>query len=216
MSTSSDHFEHTGRPVDLQLGSRPALDVAVLAADVWAFFEHWFLANGHHNSDSHEYWRQAQRFAANLAGESYEAHPLHLYYMILNASKALIVLRQSGPSANFRVHGLSYRLPMPVATGPSDPLPGRLAQETPGVFQALCSAMGDTAADVDLEELVASIPWTHRAWQTSRTGAKERCVTLHGPVRLKPTAGTLYFEAEVAKHAVSALSSAALPSRLLG
>ena len=94
-------FRHNNRPVDVQLGHRVELDVAVLAADIWAYVDSYIQGTSSPENEKKRalfFWRQAERFASNLRGERYEASPLHLYYMMLNARKALLVLRGHAPA----------------------------------------------------------------------------------------------------------------------
>lgn len=204
----SSEFLYRGRAVDLQLGHRPALDVAVLAADVWGYVEQFILQQGADNArHARAFWQQAERFGASLANERPEASPLHLYYMMLNAVKALLVLRKGhGTVSATKSHGARYD-----AAGLKElkskqkrseqPLPGMLIADGQGTLGLLASAMGDSigkSANYSLETLLSSVVAVHRAYCTLRESHQDRFLSIEKNVRLVRVADECRFEAQVA------------------
>lgn len=200
-----------GRPVDLQAGHRPTLDVAVLAADPRAFVEYHLLALATPAATAARvFWKQSEHFAANLRADRYEASPLHLYYMMLNAVKTLILIRDPSGASAFHHHGMSYKVAKSGALN-HGPLPGRVEKRQHGVFPKLCAVMGDVPTNQPLEELAASIVSVHRAYCTVRSSVTERFVPLRGPIRLRQ-AGDLRFVAVVPQHLALGQIEPHLPS----
>jgi hypothetical protein len=217
-------YRHNDRPVDVQLGHRVELDVAVLAADAWAYVDSYIQGTSSTQKDrALFFWRQAERFASNLHGECYEASPPHLYYMMLNATKALLVLRghapptaPPGPGAppdGFSRHGIAFS-PRPQRGGE---LPGEVQPKRAGVCPLLAKEMGDKlVASYTLEELVSSVVCVHRAYRTIRRTAVEKFIPTLGPFRLKQIngGGRVFFEAWLPKHVAVRSVSGAMPKGL--
>jgi len=217
-------YRHKGRHVDVQLGHHIELDVAVLAADVWAYVDSHIQRTFPQGDAKRalEFWRQAERFASNLRSERYEASPLHLYYMILNATKALLVLRKLAPPVvvtraavatdDFSSHGIAS-LPSPR---PNGQLPGSVKPKKNGVYSLLAKAMNDKLkSSYSLEELVSSVVCVHRAYCTTRKTA-EKFIPVSGPFRLKQLNGNakVFFEAWLPKHVQVNSVSGAMPEGL--
>ena len=211
MSWAVAPFLFNGRPVSLQASHRPALDAAVLAADVWAYVEHHIRGlTTPEAARAKFFWSQAERFAASLRSERYEASPLHLYYMMLNAAKALILIRDPAGSSQFRTHGLAYDLSLPAQSN-SAHLPGNLHAKPAGVFVSLCAVMGDQPVNQPLEDLFGSVISIHRAYSTIRQAPRERFMPLSKPVRLFAF-GDGRFVSEIANHVDLTEVRAALPT----
>lgn len=217
-------FRHNNRPVDVQLGHHVELDVAVLAADIWAYVDSCIQGKAEKEKEKERalfFWRQAERFASNLRGERYEASPLHLYYMMLNATKALLVLRGHAPPIatggsppdGFSRHGIAF-LPTPQTAGQ---FPGEVQPKKLGVCPLLATEMGDTLLpSYTLDELVSSVVCVHRAYRTIRHTAVEKFIPTLGPFRLKQITGggRVFFEAWLPKHIAVASVSGAMPKGL--
>src|SRR5205809_252660 len=106
----ADKYRIDGRPVYLQLGHHFESGVAVLAADVWAYIDYHFARSSVGNKDKCRYlWSQAHHFAQGLREQSYASQPLHLYYAMLNATKAMMLFRPFPSQSQYRFeqHGLS-------------------------------------------------------------------------------------------------------------
>jgi hypothetical protein len=215
-SMPSAEFAYLGRPVELQLGHFVCVDKAVLAADPWAYVNH-FLGQAALDAPASKvtidqarfYWDQAERFAAGLPVERYEAKPLHLYYMMLNATKAMILYRRPSASPCFSKHGLGYDPPAPG----DDVFAGKINPGKAGVFAELVTIMGDKTAAVTLDDVMGSTISVHRAYCTA-TRSAERFVPVGNRVRLRRFGRKLRYEMEIAKHIDPASISGMIPKQL--
>jgi hypothetical protein len=196
-------YKHLDRSVYLQLGHALQPDVAVLAADIWAFVDHHF-AKDPTLARCRYFWRQAQQFSRGLGDQPYASQPLHLYYCMLNATKAMILSRPSITTPNFEYHGLSFTIsadPPPPAP-PSDGLLSTVSVKGDGVFRELCRWMGDVVPPnrrFSLIDLLREVPCGHRAFCTA-TGEAEVFTALATPMKLREDRGTFRFEAKLPEH----------------
>jgi len=218
---------HSDRPVDIQLGHTLELGPAVLAADIWAYVDHYLIKKetsgagsaagssslgtvgpvpsvGTSSSatpsvgvgSSRFFWRQAQHFAQGLSVQPYESQPLHLYYAMLNATKAMLTSASVAAIASH--HGLSFR----VDGDPSKTaLDGLILVKQSGVFLDLCRLMGDPVTantSISLRQLLGLIVGVHRAYcMASET--KEQLIPLVKPMRLHTDGANMFwFESELA------------------
>lgn len=202
----SVEFKQPGndRSIDLQLGHTPTLDVAVLASDVWGYVEQFVLQTGGHNAtQARTFWRQAERFAASLMSERPEASPLHLYYMMLNAVKTLLVLKKgAGTVAATKSHGARFEpatdRELKSGKRSKQTIPGALVADGKGTLGLLSSVMGDTTAPNTsylLEDLLSNVVAVQRAYCTLRPRHQDRFLSVEKHVRLVGADDEYRFEA---------------------
>lgn len=149
----------------------------VLARDAFQFGLLWLRR---HCKEAVPYWEQARSYFVASTGMSAEASPLTSYYCFLNAAKALLIVKgQSFSDA----HGVS---------GEFEASKRSLINEVinfkgSGVVAALSSYLGesDSANTHTLKDILANLPFIHRAFRHTYTSHREMFIPLRSVVYRK-------------------------------
>lgn len=170
---------HRGKPLSLHkaLIAPEFNSKTVLVADTWDFVDLWLRRR--HERDAQFYWQQSRSFFDASTHLPKTSSPLTTYYCFLNATKALLAVKQ---------------LPIPKHHGVGgNALGGRtsLANEqvrfaTGGVLSQLCRYLGEPVGQsYSLKDLLYNLPWIHRAYDLTYESAPELFTPVSDPIFVK-------------------------------
>ncbi|MBC1551184.1 hypothetical protein HCB21_06205 [Listeria booriae] len=132
---------------------------SILASNPWEYVELWLKRNNKDN-EALFYWQQAKQFYEATESLPLTAAPLTAYYCFLNATKALLSVRNI--SFN-KYHGVSgYRKP-----GDYHLENEIIKVKEEGVFPELCKYFGDLDTpkkEFTLKDLLRNLVYIHRAY----------------------------------------------------
>ena len=166
---------------------------SVLSNDPWSFVELWLQRN--RKTDALPYWLQARRFSEAAKILEVEAAPLALYYSFLNATKTLLMVRES---LHGSTHGVSGDRPEDAKASLSNEI---VTFKNGGILPALCRYLGDsaTAQEYRLKDLLWNLPFVHRAFRHTFSSAPELFVPLENAKYVKKTdSNEAWFQAGIA------------------
>lgn len=164
---------------------------SVLTSDTFKFAELWLRR---HCKEGLPYWKQAKSYyeASKILGV--EASPLTNYYCFLNATKALLTVKQ----VQFvEAHGVS---------GKFDPVAKRVLSNElvrfkgAGIVAALSAYLGEAPANKEatLTELLANLPFIHRTYTHTFKSQPDLFIPIRNPVYVRnQTTNEIYFSAEI-------------------
>lgn len=141
---------------------------SVLSNDPWLFVELWLKRNK--KNEALAYWMQARRFSESANELGVEAAPLPLYYSMLNATKALLIVRSA---SHGNTHGVTGSSP---DNAKASLFNEKVRFQTGGILPALCRYYGESVGsndEYDLKSLLWNLPFVHRAYRhTYKSGAE--------------------------------------------
>ena len=146
----------------------------VLTADPWEYVDLWLRRGGH--TDAAFYWNQAHHFSDATQQLPTTSSPLTAYYSILNATKALLLVRRQ-PFSDY--HGVTgYR-----SQGPTSLTNEMVRFKTSGVLAALCDYLGEPAPTTDycLKDIFYNLPFIHRAFTLTYSSTTELFIPVRYP-----------------------------------
>lgn len=146
----------------------------VLARDDFQYVEIWLKRKG--MKESLFFWTQAKNFFKATHGLDTTAAPLTAYYSILNAVKALLTSK-SHPFEEY--HGVSGEAVLSRRTIGNETSEVHSA----GVLAALSKYLGETEVNRThtLSDILANLPFIHRAYSLSRSATSELFLSLANP-----------------------------------
>lgn len=146
----------------------------VLSRDDFQFVEIWLKRQG--KKEAQFYWAQAKEFFAATQTLDTAASPLTAYYSILNAVKALLSCKSYAFAEAHGVSGEATRSDRSLETE-------NIAIHRRGVLAALSAYLGEseTARNHTLSDVLANLPFIHRAYSLSRRNKPELFLSLINP-----------------------------------
>lgn len=160
----------------------------VIVADRWEYIR-FFLKNKKRNKNAAEkalfYWNQAEEFYKSSKGLSMTSAPLSLYYCFLNATKALLELKEPNNSHYSQFHGVTGN------NGNTNIAKPKLDEQTikikrngvcPALLDFLDGNKGLIGSTYDLGKLLANLVYIHRTYAISQgiSQRKEMFIPLDG------------------------------------
>ena len=164
---------------------------SVLTRDAFEFVELWLRNN---KKEALPFWEQAKFFAQAAKELPPISAPLTSYYSFLNATKALLLVKDQSFSDR---HGVS---------GQWDPSSKRaLSNENitvrgSGIVISLSDYLGESreSPTFSLSDALGNLPFIHRAYRHTFTSKNELFFPLKKPVyRIHPTDRYVWFSAEI-------------------
>lgn len=152
----------------------------VLTHDPWEYVDLWLRRENH--KDARFYWAQSRQFHAATQGLSSTSAPLTLYYAILNATKALLLVRRQQFSDKHGVSGFQK----PGSTSLSNEM---VKFQKGGIHAALRMYLGDAppTQDYSVKDVLYNLPFVHRAFTLTYSSAPELFIPLRHPRFVKKT-----------------------------
>lgn len=203
---------------ELRVGNRTAylrkaistpdfLSDSVLTRDAFQFTELWLRR---HCREALPYWKQAANYYSASRSLPAVSAPLTSYYCFLNATKALLTVKNIAFSER---HGVS---------GEFEPTAKRvLSNETVKIQSAgIMSALADYLKEPEerkehsLTELLANLPFIHRSYRHTFQSQKELFIPIRNTVyRKHPTDDYVWFTAEIVGRYADKRSLITIPDR---
>ena len=157
-------------------------DKTILVTDTWDYIALWLKR--HHHTDARFSWDQARSFYLATLGLPKDSSPLTAYYCMLNAVKALLLVKNVKFSDRHGVTGSTI--------GQKSSLSNEIIQfKAGGILAELCRHLGETADNekYSLRDLLYNLPFIHRAFDLSVKSSPELFVPIRNPriVRSKTT-----------------------------
>jgi hypothetical protein len=186
-------IEFRGRPLTIQkaiVGPKFG-GKTVLVSDTWDYMELWLKRNG--PPRARFFWEQAQHFFEATKALPKESSPLPGYYCMLNATKALLLVKKISFSDH---HGI---------TGTTKGKKSSISNETvvfkgAGILAALCNFIGEGASGetYTLKDLLYNLVYIHRAFNLSIPSCPELFIPIRNPKIVRSNAnGEAWFCAEL-------------------
>jgi hypothetical protein len=165
---------------------------SVLSNDPWLFVSLWLKREK--KDQALAFWNQAKRFHEASQLMSIEAAPLASYYSLLNATKALLIVRSS---KHKDIHGVSGER--------AEKAKAYLGVEkikfgTAGVLPALCAYLGESSVNTEysLKDLLWNLPFVHRAFRHTYSSAPELFIPIENACYVRhPNTNQAWFQASV-------------------
>jgi len=131
----------------------------VLALDPWKFVDLWLKRK--RQDEARFYWQQSHDFYLATENLPTTSSPLVAYYCILNAVKALLIVKKLQFSEKHGVHGKSEN-----QKGKISLLKEKVIFEGKGVLLALCNHLDENSNLItyNLKQLLYNLPYIHRAY----------------------------------------------------
>lgn len=177
-------IEFAGRPLTIHKAvTEPRFGgKTILVTDTWDYISLWLKR--HHHKEARFFWDQARSFYVATLGLPKESSPLTAYYCMLNAVKALLLVKKIKFSDRHGVTGSTIGL--------KSSLSNELVQfKASGVLAEMCRHLGETANNesYSLRDLLYNLPFIHRAFDLSVESSPELFVPIRNPriVRSKTT-----------------------------
>lgn len=186
-------LRHANREVFFQKAiTRPLVGSrGVLARDAFQYVELWLKREK--QPEALFYWIQARNFYLACRELPPTASPLTAYYCMLNAVKALLVHRGISYSENHGVSGEAVASRTLLANEVSEVKSG-------GILAELSRYLREPEANKthSLEDILANLPFIHRAYSLTRSKKAELFVALTNVRYVRhPTQNKIWMSAEV-------------------
>lgn len=166
---------------------------SVLSSDPWLFVELWLKRN--RKNDALAYWIQARRFSDSAQNLGVEAAPLPLYYSMLNATKALLIVRSA---THGNTHGVSGGRPENAKASLANE---KVKFHSGGVLSAFCKYYGESVGqndEYDLRGLLWNLPFVHRAFRHTYRSSAELFIPIESACYVKKEKSSeSWFQAQV-------------------
>ena len=146
----------------------------ILVTDAWDYITLWLKRN--HHAEARFYWDQARSFYCATVSLPKESSPLTAYYCMLNAVKALLLVKKIKFADR---HGVSGKT---IGVRPS--LSNEVVEfKAGGILAELCRHLGETANNetYSLQDLLYNLPYVHRAFDLSLESAPELFIPIRRP-----------------------------------
>jgi hypothetical protein len=130
-------IEYLGKPLTIHKATdSPDFDQqTVLVSDTWDYIELWLKRNGH--TKARFFWDQACHSFTATRSLPKESSPLTAYYSMLNATKALLLVKKHTFSHQHGVTG--------TTTGKKSSISNELVEfKNGGILFALCNLLGES------------------------------------------------------------------------
>ena len=146
----------------------------VLVTDTWDYIDLWLKRRKY--SRARFFWDQARHFYSATKLLPNEAAPLTAYYCMLNATKALLLVRQK---AFMESHGVSGETKGKRASISNE----IVTFEKSGVLPSLCHLLGESAngESYSLGNLLYNLVYIHRAYKLSLPTSPELFMPIRNP-----------------------------------
>jgi hypothetical protein len=169
-------IEYLGKPLTIhkalvapEFGSK-----TVLVSDTWDYIDLWLKRNG--PSTARFFWDQARHFFTATKALPKESSPLTAYYCMLNATKALLLVKKLQFTES---HGV---------TGDSSGKRSSISNEhvefkSSGILFTLSTFLGETVNGerYNLRDLLYNLVYIHRAFSLSVPSCPELFVPIRNP-----------------------------------
>ncbi|PJI42204.1 YaaC family protein [Ferrovibrio sp.] len=178
---------------------------SVLTRDAFQFTELWLRRNC---KEALPYWRQASAYFSAARTMPTMAAPLANYYCFLNATKALLTVKK----INFAErHGVAGQFNVEAKRSLSNE---KVTFQAAGIMSALVEYLGEAKqGEHTLSELLANLPFVHRAYRLTFKSQPELFMPLHNCIyRRHPTDDYVWFSAEIKGKFADQRSLKTLPS----
>ncbi len=146
----------------------------ILVTDTWDYIALWLKR--HHHTEARFFWDQARSFYAATLGLPKDSSPLTAYYCMLNAVKALLLVKKVKFSDRHGVTGSTI--------GQKSSLSNEIVQFKPGgILAEMCRHLGEVANNeqYSLRDLLYNLPFVHRAFDLSVESSPELFVPIRNP-----------------------------------
>jgi hypothetical protein len=178
-------IRYRGRPLTLHkaIVSPDFSSRTVLVLDPWDYVEMWLKR--HPSSLALFYWQQARAFFNASLQLPKTASPLTSYYCFLNATKALLVVKQIPLSEHHGVSGTPLGRRAHLSNE-------RVEFRTGGILPALAGYLGEPtqAATYTLHDILYNLPYIHRAYSLTYSSPPELFVPITEPVFVRKSGST--------------------------
>jgi hypothetical protein len=169
-------IEYLGKPLTVHKAIvSPEFNAkTVLVTDTWDFIDLWLKRNG--PSRARFFWDQARQFFAATKGLPKESSPLTAYYGMLNATKALLLVKRLPFAEHHGVAGESVGKRFSISNE-------QVTFKSTGILSALCAFLGETVngEQYSLRDLLYNLVYIHRAFSLSVPSCPELFVPIRNP-----------------------------------
>lgn len=153
----------------------------IVSTDLWSYVSLWLKRQQKdHAEEASFFWDQARDFYEASVRLPESSSPLTSYYFALNASKALLTLKQEGFNNS---HGVSGR-----SSGSTRNLINeRISFKTGGVLPTLSKLLGaaittDQETEFELKSIFRMMPFIHRAYTLTYRSEVDLFIPVHNLV----------------------------------
>lgn len=169
----------------------------VLAPDTWDYIDLWLRRKK--EEKARFFWEQARQFAAASRELPKESSPLTAYYCMLNATKALLLVKKQPFTDR---HGITG-----ATTGTRHLLTNEcVVFKSSGILPSLCRWVGEVAngESYTLSNLLYNLVYIHRAFNLSMPSQPELFVPIKNPRIVRSmTTNEAWFCADLERHHAS-------------
>jgi len=146
----------------------------VLVTDAWDYIDLWLKRRK--NARARFFWDQARQFYSATKLLPNEAAPLTAYYCMLNATKALLLVKQK---SFVESHGVSGETKGKRASISNE----MVTFEKSGVLPSLCHLLSESAngETYSLGDLLYNLVYIHRAYKLSLPTSSELFLPIRNP-----------------------------------
>jgi hypothetical protein len=192
-------IEFKGRPLTIH---RATVDPdfsakTVLAPDTWDYIDLWLRRQK--QEKARFFWEQARQFASATHELPKESSPLTAYYCMLNATKALLLVKKQPFTDRHGITGST--------TGAKRLLTNEsVVFKSSGILSSLCRWLGEAAngETYTLSDLLYNLVYIHRAFHLSMPSHPELFVPIKQPRIVRSmTTDEAWFCADLEKHHAS-------------
>jgi hypothetical protein len=163
----------------------------VLVSDPWDYVDLWLKREG--KEDARDYWEQACEFAKAADALPPTSAPLLAYYCMMNATKALLEVRNEATKDAHGVHGDQEKARTSLDSE-------KVHFHADGVLGGLCRLMKESSnpQEISLKDALYNLPYVHRAFCLTYTTAKVLFIPIKNPRFVqKPNSNESWFCATV-------------------
>ncbi len=179
----------------------------VLSADPWDYVALWLGRNN--NKEACFYWNQAREFYKASIELSVLASPLTSYYCLLNATKALLKVKNVSFTDKHGVTGYTK-------SGKNNLTNEIVKFKNSGVLTSVCTFLGEHITPEEmytLKDLFYNMPFIHRAFTLTYKSEKELFLPVKNPIFVKQEKSTeAWFVTELDQRYTSSQLNNILPS----
>jgi hypothetical protein len=161
----------------------------VLATDTWNYVQMW-LASNHQLKDSSRkealfHWEQAKQFYNASLSLPQTSSPLTAYYAVMNATKALLIVK--GVQYSDR-HGVEGNNDTNAKASLSNV---EVTYKSQGILSGLCNFLReDTSGTYTLKDILYNLPCVHRAFILTFTSQRELFIPIEKPMFVRKNGST--------------------------
>jgi hypothetical protein len=166
----------------------------ILVDDPWEYVELWIKRKGN-NDDALFYWNQARSFYKATKLLPNTSAPLSAYYCFLNATKALLEVKNIDYAEK---HGVTGR-----KDGVTSLANEHIKFSPNGILSELCRLFGEVSNNEEytFRNLIYNVNYVHRAYDITYSSSRELFYPISNPHFVKITGQNyVYLQAEITAH----------------